>query len=1166
MSAKVTAKAVSQVSEQLPSFIGEDFPLYEKFVKNYFEFLETIVVPYEIVTGYENAYTFTIGETVTGQTSGATAVVKGTGANSGLNKLFLEPTNTLDFATEETLIGSTSSAYGSVTSVTRNPVNALKLFTTLIDPSQTSDGVLEFFKKEFYPNIRNSSTTDLRKFIQHLKDFYRSKGSEKSFRTLFRILYGQENVDFYFPKTDLLKVSDGKWSQDVILQLPYDTNYLNFNGLTITALSSSTTAFVSNVTDRKLGTIPIIELVVTNVSGAFTVGETIRATTATGTVLSAIVTGQMTDITINDGGAGYRDGESLVISDSTLDGFGAAATIARTSRDQVTVMTIDNAGVGFQINDTFTFDNTGTNTDVTAEAKVKTLTDTYTVDVITTQIHQTLETVSFNIDGASVTLPFSVSVQSGNLVADNAVFSDATKAGEIISITNQELHIYDRGSENNRISLEDSSGYIELEDSTDNILNETIALSTFVNGDPLFLFDKNENSISGATSCTINDGTFTNPTSHIDINAANYGSALNNTNRTSTFTSAMTSETQTFGSIGSIDITSHGSGYESKPTVTISNDYYSNLYEPSGTGFKGRNATITIGDLGGSIVDIKGGTISESGFGYIAEPTVTATVNALSSGSSSADLSAILTVLRTKDGVFTDDSGKPSSIKKVQDNDYYQDFSYVIQTADSINVWKQDTLKLLHPAGMKLFGEVAITTLLNATMFDRGLSNINSILPNGITEYRELIINLLTEILNNSSVKISTETDITVDIHTQAQSTLTTETSTILFEFIRAVLSSIGIPAEFFVLGSVKDISTVTSEPFILEMEDSSGSIMLEEDYRFELEDSSGYIEQEDVSDNLINEENTIVSNKFLAEESQTKIQTSESHYFHENDEIYLDNFAGTNVDKINGKLFKVTEVDVENSSILIDSTDGTSDAGDKILLETNEPLLNEEISIFTLSDPISLTDYGSIENPYEEVDTSSINITTNGKVYRPGRTASSGVPISLLTHEFIGEYTDYQIHNYFHYNPYDDSSITPDTKFDFRSRKIAVESNILNEEGDEILLEDGESISSGTYSGTTSILGSILADDGNLFDTDVKIVMTEAQQQTVFGGFITDEDDFADDKIIFEDSSGILLEESGSVNGVITFDEPFDYKSHPYESNNGFLYARHFAEQRVSV
>ena len=58
MSAKVTAKAVSQVSEQLPSFIGEDFPLYEKFVKNYFEFLETIVVPYHFWNSFSLAINF----------------------------------------------------------------------------------------------------------------------------------------------------------------------------------------------------------------------------------------------------------------------------------------------------------------------------------------------------------------------------------------------------------------------------------------------------------------------------------------------------------------------------------------------------------------------------------------------------------------------------------------------------------------------------------------------------------------------------------------------------------------------------------------------------------------------------------------------------------------------------------------------------------------------------------------------------------------------------------------------------------------------------------------------------------------------------------------------------------------------------------------------------
>ena len=33
MSAKVTAKAVSQVQNQIPQFITEEFPLYEKFLK-----------------------------------------------------------------------------------------------------------------------------------------------------------------------------------------------------------------------------------------------------------------------------------------------------------------------------------------------------------------------------------------------------------------------------------------------------------------------------------------------------------------------------------------------------------------------------------------------------------------------------------------------------------------------------------------------------------------------------------------------------------------------------------------------------------------------------------------------------------------------------------------------------------------------------------------------------------------------------------------------------------------------------------------------------------------------------------------------------------------------------------------------------------------------------
>ena len=76
MSAKVTAKAVSQVTNQMPQFISEENPLYEKFLKNYYEFLETLCVYFSVISGY--TFAFTSGETVTGQTSGATGKVKGT--------------------------------------------------------------------------------------------------------------------------------------------------------------------------------------------------------------------------------------------------------------------------------------------------------------------------------------------------------------------------------------------------------------------------------------------------------------------------------------------------------------------------------------------------------------------------------------------------------------------------------------------------------------------------------------------------------------------------------------------------------------------------------------------------------------------------------------------------------------------------------------------------------------------------------------------------------------------------------------------------------------------------------------------------------------------------------------------------------------------------------
>ena len=57
----------------------------------------------------------------------------------------------------------------------------------------------------------------------------------------------------------------------------------------------------------------------------------------------------------------------------------------------------------------------------------------------------------------------------------------------------------------------------------------------------------------------------------------------------------------------------------------------------------------------------------------------------------------------------------------------------------------------------------------------------------------------------------------------------------------------------------------------------------------------------------------------------------------------------------------------------------------------------SEDIAVFTLSDPISLTDYGTIDNSRSDFSTDNMTISTNGKIYRPSKTSSSGLPISLL-------------------------------------------------------------------------------------------------------------------------------------------------------------------------
>ena len=63
-------------------------------------------------------------------------------------------------------------------------------------------------------------------------------------------------------------------------------------------------------------------------------------------------------------------------------------------------------------------------------------------------------------------------------------------------------------------------------------------------------------------------------------------------------------------------------------------------------------------------------------------------------------------------GYYIDDKGWLSSTMVLQDSDYYQNYSYVIQTQQNITKYADIVKEVLHPAGFKFFGNVRIFLLI----------------------------------------------------------------------------------------------------------------------------------------------------------------------------------------------------------------------------------------------------------------------------------------------------------------------------------------------------------------------------------------------------------------------------------------------------------------------
>lgn len=83
-----------------------------------------------------------------------------------------------------------------------------------------NEDFVKYLEEEYAATIPgNLRDVDKRKLYKQINDIYRAKGSIPSFEALFNLLYGDE-IELYYPRQDLMKLSDGNWSES-------ENRYLN---------------------------------------------------------------------------------------------------------------------------------------------------------------------------------------------------------------------------------------------------------------------------------------------------------------------------------------------------------------------------------------------------------------------------------------------------------------------------------------------------------------------------------------------------------------------------------------------------------------------------------------------------------------------------------------------------------------------------------------------------------------------------------------------------------------------------------------------------------------------------------------------------------------------------------------------------------------------------
>ena len=191
---------------------------------------------------------------------------------------------------------------------------------------------LKSFPKQLAKDSKGNHIVDESRLLKRIKDFYRAKGTEKSYKLLLRILQDVE-MEFYYPRKDIMDVSGGKWIEEKSIKttLVNGNDVFQIEDKTIYQKEAegsrpTASAVVTRVELKSGQKYDSAELFLHEINGIFNTTDKIYCDIGGNTgEISENVFPLMTSLSFYNTGSKYNIGDSIEITSDY--GFGAKAII-----------------------------------------------------------------------------------------------------------------------------------------------------------------------------------------------------------------------------------------------------------------------------------------------------------------------------------------------------------------------------------------------------------------------------------------------------------------------------------------------------------------------------------------------------------------------------------------------------------------------------------------------------------------------------------------------------------------------------------------------------------------------------------------------------------------------------------------------------------------------